>query len=61
MNDNCEKGDHYSVVQDTFARDFQGVVRHVPGDCICLECKELLPAWWNKGAPELITEGCGDE
>jgi len=48
-------GNHEKVVVDKFAK-IQGVSRSVPGDCFCLDCGQPLPAWWNRGKPELITE-----
>jgi hypothetical protein len=50
----CEHGEHTRVVQDKWALDFGG--RAVPGDCVCLDCQEALPAWWNKGNPVAIQE-----
>lgn len=44
---------HERVVRDQFAT-VPGVVRHVPGDCYCLDCREPIPAWYNAGHPKII-------
>lgn len=42
--------EHGRIVLDHFAKDGLGR-RLIPGDCLCLACKQPLPVWWNKGKP----------
>lgn len=52
----CENGEHKAVVQDRFSLEIKSVVRYVPGDCYCRDCKSAIPAWWNNGRPKAIEE-----
>lgn len=53
MADDCK---HENVMRDEFFFRMPGVVRLVPGDCYCLDCKQPVPLLWNNGRPKPVEE-----
>lgn len=46
----CQIRGYHNVAFDKFG-SIKGVGRTVPGDCYCIDCRELVAAWFNRGRP----------
>jgi hypothetical protein len=47
---NCDHSKPFPVARDTFFQ-IPGVRRFLAGDCICNNCNEPVPVFWNNGKP----------